>query len=159
MRTGIGYDVHRLVSGRKLIIGGVNIDFEKGLLGHSDADVLLHAIGDALLGACGLGDLGEHFSDKDPKFKDMNSMDMLGDIVSLIGEKGYVPHNIDAVVIAQAPKLSPYKETMRSNIAQVLGLDLMYVNVKATTEEGMGFTGKGEGMAAWASVLIRLKDE
>lgn len=153
-RIGIGYDVHRLVEGRKLIVGGVDIPHEKGLLGHSDADVLLHAVCDALLGAAGLGDLGEHFPDTDPQFKGANSRTLLAEVDRKVRKKGYVPHNVDAVVIAEAPKFKSYKAQMRKNIAELLHLKEDQVNVKATTEEGMGFTGTKEGMAAWASVTI-----
>lgn len=154
MRSGIGYDVHRLVEGRKLIIGGVEIPFEKGLLGHSDADVLLHAIGDALLGAAGLGDLGQHFSDQDPQYKDVSSMKLLGDILTLVNKKGYQINNIDTVLIAEQPKMKPYREKMLGNICSALNIGAQQVNFKATTEEGMGFTGLGEGMAAWAVVTL-----
>ena len=154
MRIGIGYDVHKLVAGRKLIIGGVDIPHDKGLLGHSDADVLLHAIGDALLGAAGLGDLGQHFPDTDPKFKNANSLILLGEIHRKIQERNYKVNNLDAVVIAEAPKLAPYRDQMRKNIADVLHIAPDQVNIKATTEEGLGFTGKKEGIAAWAVVTI-----
>lgn len=159
IRTGIGYDVHRLVPERKLILGGVEIPFEKGLLGHSDADVLLHAITDALLGAAGLGDLGEYFSDQDPQYKDADSRKFLKDVDTKIKAQGYQILNIDTVLIAQAPKLAPYKSQMKSNIAETLQLSPDQVNVKATTEEGMGFTGTGEGMAAWATVTIEMKND
>ncbi len=154
MRIGIGYDVHRLVEGRKLIIGGVNIPHDMGLLGHSDADVLLHAICDALLGAAGLGDLGQHFSDLDAKYKDINSLKLLFHVGELLKNKNYSIHNIDTVVIAEAPKLSPFRELMIDNIVKTLGLKKNQVNLKATTEEGLGFTGKKEGIAAWAAVTI-----
>lgn len=154
MRIGIGYDVHRLVEGRKLIIGGVEIPHEKGLLGHSDADVLLHAIGDALLGAAGLGDLGRHFPDTDPKFKGANSITLLREIHQKLKAKGFKVNNIDAVIIAEAPKMAPHREKMAQNISEALELDLGSINVKATTEEGLGFTGKKEGIASWASVTI-----
>lgn len=157
MKVGIGYDVHRLVEGRKLIIGGVEIPHEKGLLGHSDADVLLHAIGDALLGAAGLGDLGEHFSDKDPQYKGASSLVLLKKIVALLQKHGYKINNVDAVVIAESPKLSPYKLQMKKNISEVLEISETEINVKATTEEGMGFTGLKQGMAAWACVTIDKK--
>lgn len=153
-RTGIGYDVHRLVEGRKLIIGGVEIPHEKGLLGHSDADVLLHAVCDALLGAAGLGDIGEHFSDKDPQYKGADSIVLLQTVKKKINEKGFKPTYVDTVVIAEAPKLKAYKEQMQKNIAKALELDVNDVNVKATTEEGLGFTGKKEGMAAWAVATV-----
>ena len=155
MRIGIGYDVHKLVSGRKLIIGGVEIPHEKGLLGHSDADVLLHAICDALLGAAGLGDLGVHFPDTDLRFKGVSSIRLLNEVNRLLREKGFSPANIDAVIIAEAPKLAPFREKMKSNVAEALGLDPGQVNIKATTEEGLGFTGTKQGIAAWAAVLIR----
>lgn len=154
VRTGIGYDVHKLVRGRKLILGGVNISHTKGLLGHSDADVLFHAICDALLGAAGLGDIGEHFSDKDTRFKNADSAKFLQTTQKLIHKKGFAISNIDAVVIAEAPKLSPYKEQMKKNISKHLRIKIDQVNVKATTEEGMGFTGTKKGMAAWAVATI-----
>lgn len=158
MRTGHGYDVHRLVSDRKLIIGGVNIPYEKGLLGHSDADVLLHAVMDALLGAAALGDIGRHFPDSDERYKDADSMKLLLQVGRMLSEAGYVVENIDATIIAQAPKLRPYIEDMRQNIADTLGIDLGCVNVKATTEEHLGFTGSGEGIAAHAVCLLGSKD-
>lgn len=154
-RTGIGYDVHKLVEGRPFIMGGVNIPHEKGLLGHSDADCLLHALCDALLGAAALGDIGEHFSDKDPRWKGTDSKIFLTEVVRLVSQKGYKPNNVDAVIIAEAPKMAPHKQEMRRVIAQILGLTLDDVNVKATTEEGLGFTGKKEGVAAWAVVMIQ----
>ena len=150
MRVGIGYDVHRLVAGRKLVIGGVEIPHSHGLLGHSDADVLLHAICDALLGAAALGDLGEHFPDSDPRFKGISSLDLLSQVVKLLRSKGLKVGNVDAVVIAEEPKLVPFREAMKKNIARVLGANLDEINLKATTEEGLGFTGKKEGIAAWA---------
>lgn len=149
-RFGMGYDVHRLVEGRKLILGGVEIPWEKGLLGHSDADVLLHAIADALLGAAALGDIGRHFPDTDERFKGADSLKLLAEVVRLIGEKGFRVGNVDATVVAQAPKLAPYIESMADNIAHVLGVERECVNVKATTEERLGFTGSGEGMSAYA---------
>ena len=152
MRIGIGYDVHRLVEGRKLIIGGVDIPYEKGLLGHSDADVLLHAICDAILGAAGLGDIGKHFPDSDAKYKGICSLKLLEHTVNLINEKGYEIENIDCTIVAQAPKLAPYIETMKNNISQITKCD---VNVKATTEEHLGFTGSGEGMSAQAVALLK----
>lgn len=151
-RVGNGYDVHRLVENRKLILGGVNIPFDKGLHGHSDADVLVHAIMDALLGACGEGDIGKHFSDKDIQYKDISSMNLLDKVKIIIENKGYRIGNIDATIVAELPKLSPYIEEMKSNIARVLETEDDLVNIKATTEEGLGFTGKGEGMAAYAVV-------
>lgn len=149
-RFGMGYDVHRLVEGRKLILGGVEIPWEKGLLGHSDADVLLHAIADALLGAAALGDIGRHFPDTDERFKGADSMKLLAEVVRLVREKGYRVGNVDATIVAQAPKLAPYIEEMTENIARVLGVERDSVNVKATTEERLGFTGSGEGMSAYA---------
>ncbi|ANR71121.1 2-C-methyl-D-erythritol 2,4-cyclodiphosphate synthase [Selenomonas sp. oral taxon 126] len=149
-RFGIGYDVHRLVEGRKLILGGVDVPYEKGLLGHSDADVLLHAISDALLGAAALGDIGKHFPDTDERFKGADSGKLLEEVARLVRAEGYVIGNVDACVVAQAPKLLPYIPTMRDNIARLLGIAAGDVNVKATTEERLGFTGSGEGMSAYA---------
>lgn len=157
MRIGSGYDVHKLVEGRKLIMGGVEIPFEKGLLGHSDADVLLHAIMDALLGAAALGDIGKHFPDTSEEYKGADSLKLLSEVLYLILEKGYCIINLDATIIAQRPKLAPYIPKMRENIANVLGIELDQVNVKATTEEGLGFTGAGEGIAATAVCLINQK--
>ena len=154
MRIGHGYDVHRLVEGRLLILGGVDIPYEKGLLGHSDADVLLHAISDALLGAAALGDIGKHFPPDDPKFLDADSLLLLDHVGKLLAGEGYTISNIDATVIAQRPKLAPYIEQMRANIANVLSLDINQVSVKATTEEKLGFTGSGEGISAHAVTLI-----
>ena len=154
MRIGHGYDVHRLVEGRKLIMGGVEIPYEKGLLGHSDADVLLHAIADALLGALALGDIGKHFPDTDPAFKGADSLKLLEQVIRLIRENGYRVGNLDATIIAQRPKMAPHILTMRENIAQTCGVALDRINVKATTEEGLGFTGSGEGIAAHAVVLL-----
>lgn len=154
IRIGSGFDVHRLTEGRKLILGGVEIPYEKGLLGHSDADVLVHAIMDALLGALALGDIGKHFPDNDPKYKDADSMKLLEVVASLISEKGYRVSNIDATVIAQAPKLAPYISLMREGIAKVLNLSIDCVNVKATTTERLGFTGEGLGIAAEAVCLL-----
>lgn len=154
IRIGHGYDVHRLVEDRKLILGGVDIPYEKGLLGHSDADVLLHAIADALLGAAALGDIGKHFPDTDEKYKGADSLVLLGEVVKLLGEKGYKVGNIDATVIAQKPKLMTYIPKMRENIAQTLGVDIDFVNIKATTEEKLGFTGSGEGISAHAVCVI-----
>lgn len=154
MRIGHGYDVHKLVSGRKLIIGGVDIPHALGLLGHSDADVLLHAIMDAILGAAALGDIGKHFPDTDEKYRGADSRKLLMHVGNLIKEKGYSVVNIDSTVIAQAPKLAPYIETMRINIADCLGIGIDAVNVKATTEEKLGFTGAREGIAAHAVALI-----
>lgn len=154
MRIGMGYDVHRLVEGRDLIMGGVKIPYEKGLLGHSDADVLLHAISDALLGAAALGDIGKHFPDTDPAFKGISSLLLLQKVGELIEEKGYLIENIDATIIAQAPKMRPHIDTMRENIARSLGISPEQVNVKATTEEGLGFTGSGEGISSQAICLL-----
>ncbi len=154
MRVGHGYDVHRLVEGRELILGGVKIEYEKGLLGHSDADVLLHAVCDALLGAAALGDIGLLFPDSDEKYRGADSMVLLGKTVNHLKTNGFKPVNIDCTVICQAPKLRPFIDTMRANIARVCGLDISLVSVKATTEEGLGFTGSGEGIAAHAVVLI-----
>ena len=154
MRVGMGYDVHKLVEGRKLILGGVEIPYEKGLLGHSDAHVLVHAIMDALLGAAALGDIGKHFPDNDPAYKGADSMILLAEVRKLIEEKAYFIENIDATVIAQRPKLASYIPQMRLNIAKVLGLEIGQVNVKATTEEGLGFTGEGLGIAANAVCLL-----
>ena len=154
MRVGMGYDVHKLVEGRALILGGVKVPYEKGLLGHSDADVLLHAITDAILGAAALGDIGKHFPDTDPAYKGISSMKLLEHVRDLIAEKGYIVENIDATIIAQKPKMRPYIDTMRENIAKALLIDVGQVNVKATTEEGLGFTGSGEGIAAHAAALV-----
>jgi len=154
MRVGQGYDVHKLVNGRKLIIGGVDIPHSLGLLGHSDADVLLHAVMDALLGAAALGDIGKHFPDSDEKYRGADSMELLRHVGNIIREKGYKIINIDSTVIAQAPKLAPHIETMRKNIACGLGIEAEAVNVKATTEEKLGFTGAREGIAAQAICLI-----
>lgn len=154
MRIGHGYDVHQLAEKRDLIIGGVEIPFEKGLLGHSDADVLLHAVMDALLGAAALGDIGQHFPDTDEKFKDADSKHLLWDVVGMLKEAGYKVVNIDATVVAQAPKLAPYIDEMRENIAIACGLKKSAVSVKATTEEGMGFTGAGHGISAAAVCLL-----
>ena len=150
MRVGLGYDVHKLVEGRDLILGGVKIPYEKGLLGHSDADVLLHAISDALLGAAALGDIGKHFPDTDPKYKGADSLKLLEHVGNLIEEKLYVIGNIDATIIAQRPKMAPHIPQMRENIAGALHISVDQVNVKATTEEGLGFTGSGEGISSQA---------
>ena len=150
MRVGMGYDVHKLVEGRELIIGGVKIPHTLGLLGHSDADVLLHAIMDALLGAAGLGDIGKHFPDTDPQYKGISSMKLLSRVAELIREKGYVVENIDATIIAQKPKMRPHIPQMEENIAGALGISTDQVNVKATTEEGLGFTGTEEGISSQA---------
>jgi len=154
MRIGHGYDVHRLVEGRLLILGGVQIPHEKGLLGHSDADVLLHAVSDALLGAAGLRDIGYHFPDTDPTYKGADSLELLRVVGQKVEAKGYRVSNIDVTMIAQAPKLKPYILQMRDNIARVLGLDPDRVNVKATTEEHLGFTGRKEGLSCHAVCLL-----
>ena len=154
MRIGHGYDVHRLVEDRKLILGGVEIEYEKGLLGHSDADVLLHAISDALLGAAALGDIGCMFPDNDPKYKDADSLKLLEAVGDRLRDNGYVTGNIDATVIAQRPKLKPFIPEMRKNIASALKVDMDLISVKATTEEGLGFSGTGEGIAAHSVCLI-----
>lgn len=157
MRIGHGYDVHRLVKGRELILGGVKIEYEKGLLGHSDADVLLHAIMDALLGAAAFGDIGRHFPDNDERYKGVNSLKLLEYVGNLIREKGYEISNIDSTIIAQRPKIMPYIENMRENISRTLNLEKDCINVKATTEEGLGFTGSGDGIAAHAVCIIKKK--
>ncbi len=154
MRIGMGYDVHKLVAGRDLIIGGVKIPYEKGLLGHSDADVLLHAISDALLGAAALGDIGKHFPDTDPAYKGISSVILLKRVGELLNQNLFFIENIDATIIAQAPKMRPYIDEMRKNIADALGIDISTVNVKATTEEGLGFTGTGEGISSQAICLL-----
>lgn len=154
MRIGHGYDVHRLVEGRDLILGGVKIPYEKGLLGHSDADVLLHAVSDALLGAAGLGDIGRHFPDTDPKYKGADSLELLRQVYRKISEKGYRVGNIDVTMIAQRPKLKDYIPQMQANIAAAVGTAPDRVNVKATTEEKLGFTGTGEGMSCHAVCLL-----
>lgn len=154
MRIGTGYDVHKLVEGRDLIIGGVKIEHTLGLLGHSDADVLLHAISDAVLGAAGLKDIGAHFPDTDPKYKGADSMKLLEEVRELVMDAGYVVGNVDATVIAQAPKLRPYIEQMEENVAKCLGIDVSQVNIKATTEEHLGFTGREEGISSQAVCLL-----
>lgn len=154
MRIGHGYDVHRLTAGRKLIMGGVEIPWEKGLLGHSDADVLLHAIADALLGALAMGDIGKHFPDTDPAFKGADSIKLLEYVVNLISKQGYQVGNLDATIVAQQPKMAPHIPVMRENIARACGVEIDRINVKATTEEGLGFTGIGEGISAHAVVLL-----
>lgn len=154
MRVGMGYDVHRLVEGRKLILGGVEIPYEKGLLGHSDADVLLHAIMDAMLGAAALGDIGQHFPDTDPAYKGADSMALLRACREKIAEKGYQVHNVDALICAQAPKMAPHISAMREQIAQALETSVDNVNVKATTTERLGFVGDGSGMSAYAVCLL-----
>ncbi len=154
MRIGMGYDVHRLVEDRKLILGGVEIPWEKGLLGHSDADVLVHAVMDALLGAAALGDIGQHFPDTDPAYKGADSLQLLSKVGEILKEAGYEIGNVDATVIAQRPKLAPYREQMRVNMARALSVDASQISVKATTEEGLGFTGAGEGISAQAVALL-----
>ncbi len=154
MRIGMGYDVHKLVEGRKLILGGVEIPYEKGLLGHSDADVLLHAIMDALLGAAALGDIGKHFPDTDPAYKGISSIKLLEHVAGLLEEHRFVIENIDATIIAQKPKMRPYIDSMRENIAAALQVELDQINVKATTEEGLGFTGSGEGISSQAVCML-----
>ena len=149
-RFGMGYDVHQLVENRKLIIGGVDIPYEKGLLGHSDADVLLHAISDALLGAAALGDIGKHFPDTDPRYKGADSLKLLEEVGNLLAEKGYVVGNVDATIVAQKPKMLPHIPQMRENIARVLRVDIDQINVKPTTEEHLGFTGSGHGISSYA---------
>ena len=154
MRIGHGYDVHRLVEGRKLIMGGVDIPWELGLLGHSDADVLLHAIADAILGAIGEGDIGKHFPDTDSAYKGADSLKLLAHVMKLADERGYRLGNLDATIIAQRPKMAPHIPQMRLNIATVLNASLEQVNIKATTEEGLGFSGRGEGISAHAVLLM-----
>lgn len=157
MRIGLGYDVHKLVEGRPLIIGGVSVPHEKGLLGHSDADVLIHAIMDGMLGALALGDIGKHFPDTDEKYKGADSMKLLKCVNDLINEKGYEINNIDSIIIAQSPKMAPYIEQMRKNIAQTLSTGVGNVSVKATTEEGLGFTGTKQGISAQSICLLNKK--
>jgi len=154
LRIGHGYDVHRLVEGRPLILGGVAIPWEKGLLGHSDADVLTHAVMDALSGAARLGDIGKLFPDTDPAYAGISSLKLLAEVSRLLAERGYAVVNVDATLLAQRPKVAPHKQQMAENLASVLGVDVEQVNVKATTEEGLGFTGDGSGMAAHAVVLL-----
>lgn len=154
MRIGIGYDVHKLVEGRKLIIGGVEIPHEKGLLGHSDADVLLHTISDAILGALALGDIGKFFPDTDEKYKGADSLELLKEVGCMISKKGYIVGNIDSIIMAQAPKMAPHIDEMRKNIADVLGIDVSQVGVKATTTENLGFEGRKEGISSQAVVLL-----
>lgn len=158
MRVGMGYDVHRLVEERRLILGGVEIPYEKGLLGHSDADVLLHAIMDAMLGAAALGDIGRHFPDTDPAYKGADSMVLLEACREKVRAAGYRVHNLDALICAQAPKMAPHIETMRANIARALALDVDAVNVKATTTERLGFVGDGSGISAYAVCLLEDAD-
>ena len=158
MRIGHGYDVHRLVTGRALLLGGVHIPYETGLLGHSDADVLVHAVMDALLGAAALGDIGEHFPDTDPAYKGISSIELLRHVGKLLEENCYIIENIDATIIAQKPKLKEYRPQMVDNIAGALGIEKSRVNVKATTEEGLGFTGNGEGISSQAITLLTTVD-
>ena len=153
-RIGQGYDVHKLVEGRDLILGGVTIPYEKGLLGHSDADVLVHAIMDALLGAAALGDIGQHFPDTDPRYKGISSIELLKHVGALLDENHYLIENIDATIICQRPKLAPYRPQMAANIAEALHLNIGQVSIKATTEEGLGFTGSGEGISSQAITLL-----
>jgi 2-C-methyl-D-erythritol 2,4-cyclodiphosphate synthase len=155
MRVGFGYDVHALADGRRLVLGGVDIPYEKGLLGHSDADVLIHAVMDALLGAAALGDIGLLFPDSDQTYKDISSMSLLKKVADVLKMNGYVCHNIDCTVAAQAPKLAPYREEMESNLAAMLEIDKGCISIKATTTEGLGFTGRKEGIAAYAVCLIK----
>ena len=157
MRIGMGYDVHRLVENRKLIIGGVNIYYEKGLLGHSDADVLLHAVMDSLLGAAGLGDIGKHFPDNNEKYRGISSVSLLKEVGKLLEENRYSIVNIDSTIIAEKPKMAPYINEMRLNISTALGLNIDKVNVKATTEEGLGFTGRQEGISSQSICLLEEK--
>jgi 2-C-methyl-D-erythritol 2,4-cyclodiphosphate synthase len=157
MRAGIGYDAHKLVTGRRLILGGVEVPFDKGLSGHSDADVLTHAIMDALLGAAALRDIGSQFPPEDPKYKDISSLLLLNEVNKLLWDKGFVVINIDAVIVAQQPKISPFVEDMRRLISRTLGIELEQLMVKATTTDGLGFVGRGEGMAAHAVVMIEEK--
>jgi 2-C-methyl-D-erythritol 2,4-cyclodiphosphate synthase len=154
VRVGLGYDAHRLVTGRPLVLGGVEIPYEKGLLGHSDADVLTHAVGDALLGAVGAGDLGSHFPDKDPAYKDISSLILLARIMEVVRDRGFAPVNVDATIVAQQPRLAPHISAMQAKLAPILGLTPADINIKATTTEHMGFAGRGEGMAAYAVVLV-----
>lgn len=154
MKIGLGYDVHKLVSGRKLIIGGVDIPYEKGLEGHSDADVLVHAIADALLGAAKMGDIGKFFPDTDPKYKDANSLELLSLVAKMINTKGFRIEDIDSIIVAQEPKMAPYREQMQKNIAEALGMAASSVGIKATTTEALGFEGRGEGISAKAVALL-----
>jgi 2-C-methyl-D-erythritol 2,4-cyclodiphosphate synthase len=153
-RIGFGYDVHRLVEGRKLILGGVDIPWERGLLGHSDADVLVHAIMDGILGALGQGDIGKHFPDTDPAYKDKDSILMLNDVMSMVKKEGYLINNVDCTIVAQQPKLAPHIEEMKKKLSIALAVETGRVNIKATTTEGMGFAGRGEGMEAYAVVSL-----
>lgn len=155
MRVGIGYDVHVLTSDRPLIIGGVIIPYKKGLLGHSDADVLIHAVMDAMLGAAALGDIGQHFPDRDPRYKGISSLILLKEVATLLLKKGFACHNLDCTVVAQEPKLAPYVDSIKRNLADVLALGTDHINVKATTTEGLGFAGRKEGIAAYAVCTIQ----
>lgn len=154
MRVGIGYDVHKLVEGRKLILGGVDIPYDKGLLGHSDADVVVHAIMDAMLGAAALGDIGKHFPDTDERYKGISSIELLKHVGKLLEDNMYIVGNIDATIIAQRPKIGPYREEMVKNVASALGISENQISIKATTEEGLGFTGSGEGISSQAICLL-----
>ena len=154
MRIGMGYDVHRLAEGRELILGGVTIPFERGLLGHSDADVLVHAVCDALLGAAGMGDIGQHFPDSDPKYKDMFSLKILARVCDMIRSLGFIIENIDSTILAEAPRIAPYKEEMKKNITNAVEIDMKRINIKATTTEGLGMFGRGEGIGAMSVALI-----
>ncbi len=157
IRVGMGYDVHKLVENRKLILGGVEIPYEKGLLGHSDADVLIHAVMDALLGAAALGDIGKHFPDTDPAYRGISSIKLLKHVTALLAENGYSIGNVDATVIAQKPKMAPHIPQMRTNMAEAMGIEESQLNIKATTEEGLGFTGSGEGISSQAICLCYKK--
>ena len=154
MQIGIGYDVHRLVTGRKLILGGIEIPFKKGLLGHSDADVLVHAVCDALLGSVGLGDIGLHFPDTDSQYKDISSLTLLAQTNAMVRKKGFVICNIDTIVFAESPKIGPYRESMQKNLARALEVNASCINIKATTTEGLGIIGQGEGIGAMSVVLV-----
>ena len=154
MHVGIGYDIHRLVPDRKLILGGIEIPFDQGLLGHSDADVLVHAVCDALLGAAGLGDIGQHFPDTDPAYKDISSLHLLAQTADMVSKKKYRIQNIDAIVFAEAPKISPYRQSIQQNLARTLEVSADCINIKATTTEGLGFIGRGEGIGAMAVALV-----
>ncbi len=159
MFVGIGYDAHRLISGRKLVLGGVNIPYEMGLEAHSDGDVLVHAVMDSLLGACGLGDIGIHFPDSDAKYKDVSSIKLLAEVRKIMEKNGFEPVNIDAVIVAQAPRISPHSELMKVNIAEALALSPARVNIKATTTEKMGFEGRGEGISAQAIAAVEMNGQ
>ncbi|MFQ5483936.1 MAG: 2-C-methyl-D-erythritol 2,4-cyclodiphosphate synthase [Desulfobacterales bacterium] len=154
MRIGMGYDVHRLVDGRKLVLGGVDIPFKKGLLGHSDADVLVHSVCDALLGAAGMGDIGQHFPDTDQTYKDMISLKMLAKVCNMIRSQGFYIENIDSTILAEEPRMAPYREEIKKNIAKTVEIDSKRINIKATTTEGLGLFGKGEGIGAMSVALI-----